>query len=363
MTYQKLIHHICLSLSLRYYPERKEAVQTWLTSATFKWEHLVQTLSGHLVIPAFYINLQHANLLQFLPKDLEDYLAQITDLNRERNRKLIQQAKALNTILIAESQPPLFLKGTAFLLCDLYADYAERMVGDIDFLVPKGRFKEVACIIKKQGYAAIINEADFDYINAKHYPRLVHEHHLAAVEVHQTIISPEYKNPMPYEVILAKAIKHQELWTPATEHLLWHNILNTQLNDKGYWFHQTTLRHYYDAFLLWHHPDIGLTGLELTQYPQCQSYLAVMTDLFKVLHNSIPESKKIKRSRFWFQLSLKYPKATKIFNKLTHIRLRIQYLWRKILQVFVYKDQRTRIIKLLKTPKKYVEHLYYFNKK
>ena len=59
----------------------------------------------------------------------------ITDLNRARNEKIIEQAKELNELLVANNITPIFLKGTGNLLEGLYRDLSERMLSDIDFIV------------------------------------------------------------------------------------------------------------------------------------------------------------------------------------------------------------------------------------
>jgi hypothetical protein len=59
----------------------------------------------------------------------------ITDLNRARNENIIEQAKELNELLVANNITPIFLKGTGNLLEGLYRDLSERMLSDIDFIV------------------------------------------------------------------------------------------------------------------------------------------------------------------------------------------------------------------------------------
>ena len=46
----------------------------------------------------------------------------ITNLNRERNEKIIRQARELNTLLLANNIRPIFLKGTGNLLAGIYED-------------------------------------------------------------------------------------------------------------------------------------------------------------------------------------------------------------------------------------------------
>ncbi len=59
-----------------------------------------------------YCNFKRADFLKYLPADLVDYMKHITDLNRDRNTQIIQQAQELNSLLLANNIRPIFLKGT-----------------------------------------------------------------------------------------------------------------------------------------------------------------------------------------------------------------------------------------------------------
>ena len=102
-----------------------------------------------LCFPAIYCNFKRADFLKYLPDDLVDYMKYITNLNRDRNTQIIEQAKELNSLLLANNIRPIFLKGTGNLLEGLYEDIGERMVGDIDFLFSKKDFLKAIDILKK----------------------------------------------------------------------------------------------------------------------------------------------------------------------------------------------------------------------
>ena len=72
----------------------------------------------------------------------------ITNLNRERNKQIIQQAQEINSLLVANNIRPIFLKGTANLLASLYKDLDERMVGDIDFIFSKEDYPNAITILR-----------------------------------------------------------------------------------------------------------------------------------------------------------------------------------------------------------------------
>ena len=79
----------------------------------------------------------------------------ITNINRERNKQIISQAKELNNLLLANNITPIFLKGTGNLLAGIYEDIAERMVGDIDFIFSKEDYPKAITILREFGYSEV----------------------------------------------------------------------------------------------------------------------------------------------------------------------------------------------------------------
>ena len=121
----------CLTISLE--EKNRDEIELVLKTTDLDWESVVKVSTSHYVFPALYCNFKRANL-KYLPADLVDYMKHITDLNRDRNSQILQQAQELNSLLLANNIRPIFLKGTGNLLAGIYADNGERMVGDIDFL-------------------------------------------------------------------------------------------------------------------------------------------------------------------------------------------------------------------------------------
>jgi hypothetical protein len=80
----------------------------------------------------------------------------ITGLNRERNQQISTQATALNTLLLDHEITPLFLKGTGNLLAGIYTDIAERMIGDIDFILPKEQYTKAIALLREDGYTDVL---------------------------------------------------------------------------------------------------------------------------------------------------------------------------------------------------------------
>jgi len=137
MTYKETLYFVATCLTISLEDKNKQAIEKQLQENTIDWDAVVKVSTSHYVFPALYCNLKRADFLHYVPQDLVAYMEQVSCLNRERNEQVITQAKELNTLLLANSITPIFLKGTGNLVAGLYSDVAERMVGDIDFIFSK----------------------------------------------------------------------------------------------------------------------------------------------------------------------------------------------------------------------------------
>ena len=122
----------CLTISLE--EKNRQEIELILKTTDVDWDAVVKVSTAHYVFPALYCNLKRVDFLKYLPQELVSFMEYITNVNRERNKKIIAQAKELNSLLFDNNITPIFLKGTGNLLAGLYEDLAERMVGDIDFI-------------------------------------------------------------------------------------------------------------------------------------------------------------------------------------------------------------------------------------
>ena len=92
--------------------KNRQEIEKQLKSTSIDWDAVVKVSTAHYVFPALYCNLKRADFLQYLPQELVSYMEYITDINRERNKQIISQAKELNSLLLANNIIPIFLKGT-----------------------------------------------------------------------------------------------------------------------------------------------------------------------------------------------------------------------------------------------------------
>ncbi len=249
MTYKETLFFVGKCLTITHEEHNKKIVEQEIKSGNVDWDNVVKVSTAHYVFPALYCNLKRANLLSYLPEELVNYMKHITDLNRERNLQIIEQAKEINNLLLANNITPIFLKGTGNLLEGLYEDIAERMVGDIDFIVSIKQFKIVIQLLKKDSYS----ESSIDYIDNtifnRHYPKLTKAGKISSLEVHYKMITNDKQFNYAY-------IKNNLIKTKKNITILSYNdqvlmtCFNKQINDKGQWYKSISLRNSYDLFLV-----------------------------------------------------------------------------------------------------------------
>lgn len=357
MTYKEGVYFIGEVLSLSQYPIRKASVKLQL-EAGVNWDKLVQISSGHMVFQTLYLNLKRAHLLDFLPKELEDYATVLTQLNRDRNQAIINQAKALQDLLTTHHIQLVFLKGTAHLLEGLYQDIGERLVGDIDFLVAKDQIQKVAEILILKGYQPkgpfILAEQD----NSKHYPRLVNPNEIAALEIHWAVIAKPYQNTLNYQAIFKDKQLANGFFVPSFPHQAIHNMMNTQINDKGFLKGKIMMRQFYDGFTLSFKPDVllGLSRFKPVLYRK-NLYLKLIHNIFKAHHIQINETKSLQFLMWRYKLSINFPQTNRFINDISYFSMRFIHYPKTIIQAVYKKEVRLYIYRRISNPSWYAQHL------
>lgn len=249
MTYKETLFFVGKCLTITHEKHNKRLVERELKSGEVDWDNIVKLSTSHYVFPALYCNLKRANFLHYLPNDLVNYMKHITDLNRERNLQIIEQAKEINQLLLDKGITPIFLKGTGNLLEGLYEDIAERMVGDIDFLVSKNLLNSVVKILKDAGYFKKESILEDYTMFSRHYPKIIKKEKIAAVEIHTKMLSQELL--FSYDKILQNIeTTTNNIYILSYEDQVLMTCINKQLNDKGQWYKNISLRNSYDLFLL-----------------------------------------------------------------------------------------------------------------
>ena len=249
MNYKETLFFIGKCLTVNYEKSNLEIVKSQLINTVIDWDSVVKISTSHFVFPALYCNLKKANLLEFLPKDLVDYMQHITQLNRERNLEIIKQVKGINELLLKNNVTPIYLKGVGYLFQDFYDDVAERMIADIDFIISKEEYKKTIHLIEKNGYSKLDKHIHHSP-SFKHHPRLQKKGCLAAIEIHKEILIEKFADEFNYDVAKNNSFKINNITVLSYDNQLSLSILANQINDDGFYIKNLTLKHAYDVYLL-----------------------------------------------------------------------------------------------------------------
>tara|TARA_B110000046_G_C13020521_1_gene410921 strand:- start:3295 stop:4389 length:1095 start_codon:yes stop_codon:yes gene_type:complete len=346
MNYKETLYFVATCLTISLEDKNRYAIEAQLQSNTIDWDAVVRVSTAHLVFPALYCNLKRADLLQYVPQELVSYMEHITHLNRERNQEIIIQAQELNSLLLANSITPIFLKGTGNLVVGLYEDIAERMVGDIDFIFSKEDYSKVISMLLEHGYEEVI-KTDYNWPMFKHYPRLKKENTIAAVEIHKELLLEKYASEFNYNFVEKdiQIIKGAAVLSYANKLNL--SIIANQINDSGFYYKTMALRNAYDVFLLSKKTNAKAavnTLNNLTNPLNC--FLAACDEVFNKV-DSLEYNKTTKTASYLrvFNSQFINPKATKRKHKRIQIYLSIKSRVNILYKAAIYKEYRVWLLK------------------
>ena len=336
--------------------KNRDEIEKQLKSTTIDWDAVVKVSTAHYVFPALYCNLKRADFLQYIPQELDSYMEHITDMNRERNKQIITQAKELNTLLLANNIIPIFLKGTGNLLAGIYEDIAERMIGDIDFIFSKKDYPKAITVLIEFGY----------YIKApspstnKHYSRLIKKGSIAAVEIHKDFLNIK-KYKMEFNYIFAEkdsqVINGFKILSYANKLNL--SIIANQINDSGFYCKTMALRNAYDVFLLSKKTNAknAVNRLDKLSHP-LNCFLAACYEVFYKL-NSLEYNKTTKTALYLRDFNSHFSNPIRAKKPSTFIKI---YLFIKIrlsiiVKSIIYKEYRLWLFNLLTDKNWYKEKI------
>ena len=348
MSYKETLYFIAKCLTISFELKNRQQIEAQLKSNKLDWNSIVQVSTSHYVFPALYCNLKNQNFLKYLPNDLIKYMVYITNLNSQRNLQIIAQAKEINKILLANNITPIFLKGTANLLANLYVNIAERMVGDIDFILSKEDFDKAILVLRSNGYFDV-GKYDYHFPAQKHYRRLKKKNNIASIEIHQELLLEKYQKEFNYNFVKKNSQVINNLNVLSFDNKLNLSIIAFQINDAGFYYNNISLRNAYDVFLLSKKTNSGnaINSLKKLKHP-LNCFLAVCFEIFnKVDSLQYYESKKTSLYVKNFNLQFENVKTTIFKHRIIKFYLFFKVLLNILIKSILYKDCRIWLIKRL----------------
>ena len=221
-----------------------------LSSETMDWDWFVKASSQLGVMTTVYCRLTQKGLQDLIPEDLNTYLSEITQINRNRNETLLDQVKELSVLFNTHKINHVFTKGCALLAAGYYTDFGERLIGDIDVLVDPTELYKAEQLLLSVNYSSTEPSLFGKYKTHRHLPRLVHKNRLGAVEIHSKLLRKELSNQLNLQEILANRITINQVSVPDPITNLDLLILNDQVNNFGYLLKSTNFKSCYDSLVI-----------------------------------------------------------------------------------------------------------------
>lgn len=282
MSPKELFYFAAFCLAPDAHTEYRETVISAFSSRKVSLDSFIALCDRHLILPAIYLHFKKYKLLDIFPTDYKEHLAVLYLKNKKRNQEILQQVVEINHALATKNITPVYLKGTANLLDNVYSDIGERMIGDIDLLVQEKDYLHSAELIMQLGYRTD-GKVYYDVTASKHYPRLYRTDVPADIEIHRVPVEIAYSKQFNSEFIYRNKRKIPDktnCFAPSDEHKAIHNFIHAQLGNLGYRFKQNPLRDLYDMYLL--SKRIVLTSVigKVEEKRKISTYLTVTKRIF-----------------------------------------------------------------------------------
>jgi len=274
MNNKELFYFIGKCLTLDEHPGFREEIIELIEADSIDWKNFTALCSNHLILPVIYLKFKSQELLPYLPKVVSDYFKEIYELNLVRNNQILYQLQEVTAVLNKGHIYPVYLKGAGNLLDGLYDDIGERMMGDIDFLVPEKDYLPAAELLKKEGYLT-----DFptylDVTDLKHYPRLFKVGVPADLEIHRLPVAEKYLGWFSPAIIFKEkkaALNLDGCFVLSDRHNIINNFIHSQLGHGGSITGIVSFRDLYDLYLLSKRSEVKLTIADIEPKQKAIAY-------------------------------------------------------------------------------------------
>ncbi len=297
MTRATLFLFIGKCLAMDGNPSVREEVVAVISAGNVPWEEFVWTGSSHFVLPAVYSAFQRNGILPLIPADLTEHLRRIYMLNAERNRQIREQCRHLDALLSPAGIHPLFFKGAALLLSGLFPDEGDRLMEDIDILLPEEEIDTALDLLLKGGYLAHPEEEAKDgiYIHHHHLPPIYHPSQVATLEIHRLPVHEGYGSLITAGEVIAEAVPAGSLRVASPHHARILVFLHEDRMARGSLTSAGTLKGAFDFYLLTRlHPA---EPAEMGQGKWKRKFLRYMRTVERVT-GTLPSLKQGKESLF-----------------------------------------------------------------
>jgi len=356
----RTLYFIGQCLSLDEHLTFRDEIIVQFTDENYNWNQFIWTCSNHLVLQVIYLKFLKHDLLSYVPDVLAQHLEEIYMLNRTRNGQILLQVKEITATLDKSGISPIFMKGTGNLIDGIYDDIGERIIGDIDFLVPEKDLLSAINLFKKEGY--INSFPAYKPYNQKqhhHYPQLWKEDVAADIEIHWLPVS--IKNATGFGAEFVQKNKKAVIdlpgsYVPCDKHKIIQNFVHSQLTNSGNRLGVVSLRDIYDVYCFSKRTDL-IAVLPLIHYRrEAEAYFTIAQKLL-----GLPISVMVSLSTTFFCWKHDMNLKSRLFFSLYRLpwvlsRILFHGYPHQIKEAFIFKGARQSLLRRLGNRQWYIQH-------
>lgn len=205
-----------------------------------EWQGVLRLSSRHLVTPLLRRAFQEHGLVSELPAGVSEFLDAVYTLNLDCNLRYQDQLAHLIQILNNIGVTPVLLKGAAALVGGLYPTQGERMIGDIDVLIPPSKLSSAVVFkhLLTAGYQPVAEEElpeTEEDLKLLHYPRSYSRDWSAPVELHVHPVHLTVARLLSSEEVVRDATplnwRGGDCLLPSPTHFVTHNVIHAFVVD------------------------------------------------------------------------------------------------------------------------------------
>jgi len=213
-------------------PSEPAALKRELAADGIRWDQVVRIAEQEMLSAALYGALIAGGLIDAVPQPVRDPLKRRFTINLIRNEKIKQQAADIVATLNQCGIEPIILKGGLHFFEAPPAEIGNRMMWDLDFLVPEEAFEQAITALRATGYAPDDEGESWIY----HYRPMSQPGSIAPIDVHKYV--GEQKDILPtaeaWRLAVPVAAGELRLRALCPSHRVIHNVFHSQVQDRGH---------------------------------------------------------------------------------------------------------------------------------
>lgn len=269
-----------------------------LPASPSEWEAVLRLSSAHLATPQLRWALHAQGLFSQLQPDMAEYLEAVYTLNLDRNRQCEDQLAQFIALLNSIGVRPVMLKGAAAIVGELYPTSGERMICDLDVLIPARSLPEILDRLAGVGYLAQVSVGmavpdPVGFASDHHYPPMISPQWPSAIELH---IHPLWLSMVDFlssDDLFRDAVpvswRGGDCLLPSPTHFILHNVVHAFLMNVKVALERVSLRQLFEFALAsqrytgqidWY--AIATRFDDLGRRRALQEYLALASTCFNV---------------------------------------------------------------------------------